>query len=93
MEGFITPELREEIKKQYKKDFNYPPKYDQILLETKDTLPYQLKVSLINIMLNISFEIALDNLDDGRFNEMLNEYKKNFTLTNEIFRGDNGGFI
>lgn len=93
LEDFITPELREEIKKQYKKDFNYPPKYDQILLETKDTLPYQLKVSLINIMLNISFEIALDNLDDGRFNEMLNEYKKNFTLTNEIFRGDNGGFI
>ena len=79
LEGFITPQLREEIKTQYKKDFNFPPKYDQIVCETKETLPYQVKVSIINIMLVSAFETAqeVDVVD------ALNEFKKNFTIVNK----------
>ena len=79
LEGFITPQLREEIKAQYKKDFNFPPKYDQIVCETKDTLPYQVKASLINIMLVSSFETA----QEVDVNEILNDFKKNFTIVNK----------
>ena len=93
LESFITPQLREEIKEQFKKDFNYPPSYDQILLETEETLPYQVKVSIINIELDLSFEIAMENLKDGRLNELLNDFKKSFFLTNQTFRRDADGFI
>ena len=79
LEGFITPQLREEIKAQYKKDFNFPPKYDQIVCETKDTLPYQVKASLINIMLVSSFETA----QEVDVNDILNDFKKNFTIVNK----------
>ncbi len=83
LEYFITPELREEIKEQYKKDYNFPPKYDQIMFETKDVLPPQVKVSLINIVLDLGFDIARDNLHDETFNEILNDFKKNFTIVNK----------
>ena len=79
LEGFITPQLREEIKAQYKKDFNFPPKYDQIVCETKETLPYQVKASIINIMLVSAFETAQEvDVDDA-----LNEFKKNFIIVNK----------
>ena len=79
LERFITPQLREEIKAQYKKDFNFPPKYDQIICETKDTLPYQVKVSIINIMLVSAFETAQEvDVDDA-----LNDFKRKFTIVNK----------
>ena len=93
LEQFITPQMREEIKEQYKKDFNYPPKYDEIILETSEIMPNQVKASMINLMLNASFEFALANIDDGRFNEILNAYKKEFFLTKQTFRRDIDGFI
>ena len=79
LEWFITPELRREIKAQFKKDFNYPPQYDQILFETKETLPDQVKVTLINIMLNFSFEAAEEN----DLNDALNDFKERFSIANQ----------
>lgn len=79
LEWFITPKLRREIQAQFKKDFNYPPKYDQILFETKETLPDQVKVTLINLMLHISFEAAEESdLDDA-----LNDFKERFSIVNQ----------
>lgn len=83
LEYFISSKLREEIKKQYKHDFTYPPQYDQILLETKETLPPQVKVSLINLILNIGFEAAMENCNDKEFVEMLNVFNKNFYTINK----------
>lgn len=83
LEYFITPQLREEIKAQYKKDFNFPPKYDQIIMETKETLPEQVKVSLVNIVLDFAFDTALENLHDDKFNDILDEFKKNFAIVNK----------
>ncbi len=79
LEGFITPQLREEIKAQYKKDFNFPPQYDQIVCETKETLPHQVKASLINIMLVSSFETA----QEVDVEEILDDFKKKFTIVNK----------
>jgi hypothetical protein len=79
LEGFITPQLREEIKAQYKKDFNFPPQYDQIVCETKETLPHQVKASLINIMLVSSFETA----QEVNVEEILDDFKKKFTIVNK----------
>ena len=83
LEYFIPSKLREEIKQQYKQDFSYPPQYDQILLETKETLPPQVKVSLINLILNIGFEVAMENFNDKEFVEMLNVFNKNFYTINK----------
>lgn len=79
LERFITPQLREEIKIQYKKDFNFPPQYDQIVCETKETMPGQVKASLINIMLVSSFETA----QEVDVDEILDEFKKGFTIVNK----------
>lgn len=49
---FIDYDLREEIKQQFKKDFSYPPSYDQILLETNNVFSPEDKIaSIISIPL------------------------------------------
>lgn len=78
LEEFITPDLRQEIMVQYKKDFNFPPQYDQILLESKEIMPNQVKVSFINAMLKISFDMARENDLD----EILNNFKASYSEVN-----------
>lgn len=76
LDFFITPEMREEIKQQYNKDFNYPPKYDQIGWETKEVLPEPVKVYVINILLDAAFLPDADN----DYREILENFKKNFGI-------------
>lgn len=78
LEEFITPDLRQEIMDQFKKDFNYAPRYDQILLESKELLDDEVKVSLINILLGISFDLARKN----DLNEILNNFRTSYSEVN-----------
>ena len=76
MEPFIDYNLREEIKQQFKKDFNYPPNYQGISLEIKDTLEINQLLDFINFILLTGFNAALQNPD------RLFEYRRQFELHN-----------
>lgn len=76
IEPFIDYNLREEIKQQFKKDFNYPPDYRGISLEIKDTIDLNNLVEFINFILLNGFNEALRNP------EMLFDYRKQFELHN-----------
>ena len=76
MEPFIDYNLREEIKQQFKKDFNYPPNYQGISLEIKDTLSIDQLLDFINFILLTGFNAALQNPD------RLFEYLRQFELHN-----------
>lgn len=77
LDGFITPELRNEIIDQYKKEAKFPPSYDKINLETEDELPEPVKVFFINSILSSAFE----NAQKADLRE-LNAIKENFNLIN-----------
>lgn len=77
IEPFIDYNLREEIKQQFKKDFNYPPNYQGISLEIKDTMPIDELLNFINFILLFGFNEAIKN-PDGLF-----EFRRQFELHNE----------
>ena len=77
IEPFIDYKLREEIKQQFKKDFNYPPNYQGISLEIKDTLDINQLLDFINFILLTGFNAALQNPD------RLFEYRRQFELHNK----------
>lgn len=79
LEDFIDPDLREEIKQQFKKDFTYAPKYDQIMLETKETLPDGLKLNTVKFIIKAGYEVARDK----DMHEVLDTFRKNFAETNK----------
>lgn len=79
LEDFITYDLREEIKQQFKKDFTYPPRYDQILLETKERLPDDVKLENIKFILKAGYEAAKDK----KMQEVLDEFKNKFEEIND----------
>ena len=63
LEKYIDEDLREEIKLQYKKDLRNPS-YDSIHIETNDSLPLEIKNSLL---LKVLFDILkIASLEDAR---------------------------
>lgn len=76
IEPFIDYNLREEIKQQFKKDFNYPPNYRGISLEIKDTIGLNQLMNFINFILLTGFNEALKNP------AMLLDYQNQFKLHN-----------
>lgn len=76
IEPFIDYKLREEIKLQFKKDFNYPPNYQGISLEIKDTLEINQLLDFINFILLTGFNAALKNPNQ------LFKYREQFELHN-----------
>ena len=75
LENYIGEELREEIKIQYRKDLNAPT-YESILKETTDSLPLDLKNSMLRQLLFDIFKEA--SQDDMR--EKLEDIKKGMEL-------------
>ena len=76
-EAFIDYKLREEIKEQFKKDYNYPPNYQGISLEIKETLDNKALLDFINFILLTGFNEALVNPDG------LYEFRRQFELHNK----------
>lgn len=78
LENFITDDYRNEIKLVYQQNFNNPPNYDEILLESDDTYEIEEKLKHLHIIL-ISGIIASKDEDSY---ELLKEIKNNFVLNN-----------
>ena len=79
LEEFITPEIRNEILEQFRKESNYAPPYDQLnLFEIKDEFPEPVKVYCINSLLSSKFEPA----QEVNLNGVLNEFR-NFNMVNK----------
>lgn len=74
LEEFISKNWRNEIKKQFKKDFTNPPKYDGILLETKKTVPAEDIVKTVNRILTKGVVNIIENDDI----EVIQKYKKEY---------------
>lgn len=79
LEEFIDYDLREEIKLQFKKDFTYPPKYDQIMLETNAILSPEDKIASIISITKSGYDAAKDK----KMREILDTFKNNYTEINE----------
>lgn len=79
LEGFIGQGLREEIKQQFKED-TFPPRYNQILLETDGIMSDEVKIKVLTEIINSGFDAAR-NRD---FEEILQNYKNIFTQVNKI---------
>lgn len=78
LEEFIDYDLRDDIKKQFRQDFSYPPRYDQILLETREYLPDEIKVDNIKFILKGGYEAAKDK----KMQEIIDTFKEKFTEIN-----------
>ena len=76
LDGFISPELRNEILDQYMEEAKFPPSYNQINLETEEELDEPLKVFLINSMLSSAFEPA-QKVDLGEWNAIKEKINRN----------------
>lgn len=79
LESFISDDLREAIKKQYKRDYPFPPQYDQILLERKEIWGCEDLIESIFENLKVAFKLARE--DDTL--EILNTFKKNYSIVNQ----------
>lgn len=79
MEAFIGPGFREEIKQQFKQD-TFPPRYDQIILETDAIMPDELKIKVLTDIMNSGFEAAKER----DFHQVLQDYRNTFIEVNEI---------
>ena len=78
LESFIDVNLREEIKEEFKNDYSIPPNYEQILLETNESMPDEVKVDNIIAILTSGFEAA----QDKNAHEILESFKETFTDIN-----------
>lgn len=58
LENFIDENLRREIREVYKKDYNTPPRYDQILLEKKEILDDENKINHMHMILISGIALA-----------------------------------
>lgn len=79
-ESFISSNMREDIKRQFKIDFRYPPKYDQILFERKETMPVDTLIENIFTTLVLGFTLAREK--DAR--EILDAFKNNYKEVNQM---------
>ncbi len=78
LEEFIDFYIREEIKQQFKKDFTYPPKYDQILLESKEYMDDDVKIENIKFVLKSGYEASKNK----KMKEILEMFKAKFETVN-----------
>lgn len=78
LEEFISNDLRREIQAQYKKDFKFPPRYDQILLESKMYMDDNDKISTVKNILKSGYEAA----SEKEMREILDDFKKHYTEVN-----------
>lgn len=78
LEDFIDYDLRNEIKKQFKHDFTYPPQYDQIMFESNDYMPDDIKIKNIIMVLKAGFKAAKDK----KMKDILDAFKDSFKDTN-----------
>jgi len=74
LEEFIDENLREEIKTQFRRDFAYPPQYDQILLETRDYLSDEVKIKNIKTIMKLGYHAA----ENKKMHEILDDLKERF---------------
>jgi len=79
LEEFIDYDMREEIKKQYKKDYKYPPRYDQILLETDAIVDDEEKIESVCSILKAGFEASKDK----EMKDILDTFRESFTEVNK----------
>lgn len=77
LEEFITPELMDEIKEEFKKGYSLPPTYG-IVNETKDILPNDVKIDNIIGILISGFQAAQN--EDAQ--KLLENFKETFTNAN-----------
>ena len=78
IEPVIDYNVREEIKQQFKKDFNFPPNYRGISLEITDTLTKEQLMDFINAILVNGFNVANENP------RALLDFKKQFEMQNNV---------
>ena len=78
IEPVIDYNVREEIKQQFKKDFNFPPNYRGISLEITDTLTKEQLMDFINFILVNGFNVANENP------RALLDFKKQFEMQNNV---------
>lgn len=67
LEEFIGPELREEIKQQFKEDM-FPPRYDQIIQETDAVMSDDAKIQLITDIINSGYLASQNSKMHGHLN-------------------------
>lgn len=79
LEEFINYDMREEIKQQFKRDFTYSPKYDQIMLETNDRLGDDAKINNIKTVMKSGYTAAKDK----KMKEILEAFRDRFEDVNE----------
>lgn len=79
LEEFIDYNLREEIKQQFKRDFTYPPKYDQIMLETNERMDDDAKIENIKFAMKAGYNAAKDK----KMKEILETFRDKFSNINE----------
>ncbi|WP_407391473.1 zinc ribbon domain-containing protein [Methanobrevibacter sp.] len=79
-ETFINENLREEIKRQFKIDYQYPPKYDQILFERKEIMAPESLIESIFTTLILGFTLAREK--DAR--EILDAFENNYKEINQM---------
>ena len=78
IEPVIDYNVREEIKQQFKKDFNFPPNYRGISLEITDTLTKEQLMTFISGILGYGFNVASQNP------RALLDFKKQFEMQNNV---------
>ena len=79
LEGFLGSGFREEIKQQFKED-SFPPKYDEIIMETDNILPDDVKIKVITDFINSGFDAA----QEKDMYEILDNFKNSFAEINNI---------
>ena len=77
IESFIDDELRQEIKAQFKRDYNYPPSYDQITLEIHEFIPEAGKVEYLSAVFSDGFRNAKKSENEKLLNEILEIFREN----------------
>ena len=78
LEEFIDYDLRQEIMQQFKRDFTYPPRYDQIMLETNVRMPEDEKIASVTTIMKAGYDAA-KNRD---MEEILDDFKTRFSQMN-----------
>ncbi len=76
LETFIDEDIRKDIKAQFKEDYNYPPSYDQIVLEINDVMPDEAKIEFMSVVLGEGFNRAQKSESEKMLNDLLEVYKK-----------------
>lgn len=81
LEFYMDSNIRNEIKLQFKQDYNYPPNYEGILLETSNVFDEDSKFQFIKLILSSVFAL----IENNNFNmDVLEEFKNQFHSVNKM---------